>query len=177
MNPVPKQSLLIILVVILVLLNLGLVTFMWYTQRPDTGPLAVSTAKFLMKELNFSQAQEQQYMELQRQLGDSLFQTRQRDRQLHDRFFEMMHAVSPDSAQVAQIIDSLGKTKGRIEYYTFMHFRQVRALCNTEQQQKFDKIISETMRRMGPMPNPGGRPRPASGPPPPPAYQQAPPQR
>jgi len=176
MKPVGKQTLLVILVFILVALNLGLVTFMWYTQRPESGPLGASTAKFLIKELNFDKAQEQQYMQLQRQLGDSLFSTRERERQLHDRFFEMMHSASPDSMQVALIIDSMGQIRGRIEYFTFVHFRQVRALCDAEQRQKFDKIIGEAMRRMGPPPPPGRSRRPEGGPPPPDG-QQGPPER
>jgi protein CpxP len=168
MKPVGKQTLLIILVLILVVLNLGLVTFMWYTQRPESGPLGHSTAKFLIRELNFDKGQEEKYIQLQQQLGDSLFNTRERERQLHDRFFEMMHEASPDSMQVALIIDSMGQTRGRIEYFTFVHFRQVRALCNAEQQQKFDKVIGDAMRRMGPPPPPGGRRRPEGGPPLPP---------
>ena len=164
MKPVGKQTLLVILVLVLVVLNLGLVGFMWYSQRPDNGPGGPSTAHFLIKKLHFDNAQEQQYLELQHQLGDSLKTVKQNERRLHDRFFEMMHDPTPDSAQVAAIIDSMGRNRGQIEYLTFVHFRQVRALCNKEQQAEFDKIIAETMRRMGPPPQ--GRPHGDDGPPP-----------
>jgi periplasmic protein CpxP/Spy len=166
MKPVGKQTLLIILVVVLVAINLGLVTFMWYSQRPENGPGGPDTAKFLIKELSLDKAQEQQYITLQHRLSDSLSPIRENERQLHDRFFEMMHATSPDSALVASTIDSMGHIRVQIEYLTFNHFRQVRALCNNEQQQKFDKIIGEMMRRMGPHP-PGPHRGPGNGPPPP----------
>ena len=153
MKPVGKQSVLVILVIVLVALNIGLITFMWYTQRPDRGPGGPETANFLMRELNFSKEQEQHYLELQHRLNDSIEPVRERERQIHDRFFEMMHAASPDSALVASTIDSMGHIRAQIEYFTFAHFRQVRALCNADQQTKFDNIIAETMRRMGPRPN------------------------
>jgi protein CpxP len=165
MKPVGKQTLLVILVVVLVILNLGLVTFMWYSQRPDNGPGGPDTAKFLIKELGFDKAQEQQYITLQHRLSDSLSPIRENERHLHDRFFEMMHAASPDSALVASTVDSMGHIRVQIEYLTFNHFRQVRALCNAEQQQKFDKIISDMMRRMGPRP-PGPHHGHGDGPPP-----------
>jgi len=166
MKPIGKQSLLILLVLVLVVLNLGLVTFMWYSQRPDNGPGGPATARFLIKELNFDKTQEQQYMELQHQFTNSLEPIKRNERQMHDRFFEMLHAETPDSAQVAALIDSMGRNRGEIEFITFVHFRQVRALCNKEQQLKFDKIIAETMRRMGPPP-PRKQRAPGQGPPPP----------
>ena len=67
MKPVGKQTLLTILVFILVALNIGLITFMWYTQRTDSGPGGKETANFLIKELNFDKTQEQQYLQLQKQ--------------------------------------------------------------------------------------------------------------
>ena len=171
MKPVGKQTVLTILVMVLVALNIGLVTFMWYTQRPNNGPGGPETANFLMRELHFSKEQEGRYQNLQKQFNDSLEPIRDRERQIHDRFFGMMHASNPDSALVALTIDTMGHIRAEIEYLTFAHFRQVRALCNDEQQQKFDNIISDAMRRMGPRPQgprqgPGkehGRPGPPDG--------------
>jgi protein CpxP len=166
MKPIGKQTVLVTLVIVLVALNIGLVTFMWYTQRPDRGPGGPETASFLMHELKFSKEQEQHYLELQRELTDSIEPIRERERQIHDRFFDMMHATTPDSALVASTIDSMGHIRAQLEYFTFIHFRQVRALCNTEQQQRFDRIITETMRRMGPRPSgPRHDPHRPSGPP------------
>ncbi len=152
MKPVGKQTLLTILVLVLVALNIGLVTFMWYTQRPNNGPGGPETANFLMRELRLSKEQEGKYHDLQKQFNDSLEPIRERERQIHDRFFGMMHAVNPDSVLVTATIDTMGHIRAEIEYLTFAHFRQVRALCNAEQQQKFDNIISDAMRRMGPRP-------------------------
>ena len=177
MKPVGKQTLLTILVLVLVALNIGLVTFMWYTQRPNSGPGGPETANFLMRELHFSSEQEQQYKKLQQQFTDSLEPIRNRERQVHDRFFEMMHAANPDSTLVAASIDTMGHIRSEIEYLTFVHFRQVRALCNTEQQQKFDNIISDAMRRMGPRPQgtPNGPGREQHRPPDQPEGQGGPP--
>jgi protein CpxP len=163
MKPIGNRTLLISVIFILIALNLGLVFFMWYTQRPDKreGP---TNTKFLMERLHFTKEQEQQYLALQQQLGDSIEPIREQERKIHDRFFEMMHADKPDSALVASTIDSMGHIRSQIEYLTFAHFRQVRAMCTPEQQKKFDGLISETMRRMGPPPPHGGGPH-RGGPP------------
>ncbi len=164
MKPVSKQTLLIVLVVILIAMNTGLVAFMWYTQRQQNGPETLSTARFLIRELNFSKEQAGRYMDMQQQFSDGLSPIRQNERRLHDRLFNLMHADTPDTAEVNALIDSMGRIRVNIEALTFIHFRQVRALCNTEQKEKFDRIISETMRRMGPR-VPGHDDRPP-GPPP-----------
>jgi len=163
MKPVGKQTLLTVLVLVLAALNIGLVTFMWYSQRHENGPTGPATSRFLIKELNFSKEQEEKYLELQQQFNTQLEPVKRKERQEHDRFFEVMHANSPDSVAVASMIDSMGRNRGEIEYLTYVHFRQVRALCNMEQRQKFDRIIAETMRKMGPPPPRKGRPQ---GPPP-----------
>ena len=168
MKPIGKQSLLVTVVIILIALNLGVVAFMWYTQRPNNeGP---ANTRFLIERLNFSKEQEQQYLDLQRRLADSLEPVKEHERKVHDRFFEMMHAEAPDSAQVAATIDTMGHIRGQIEYFTFMHFRQVRAMCTPEQKTKFDATISEAMRRMAPPPlrRPGGPQGYRNSPPPPP---------
>jgi hypothetical protein len=53
--------------------------------------------------------------------------------------------------------------KEKEEIALFYHFQKVRALCNESQKQKFDEIIKEAARMMGPPPR-GDR----QGPPPPP---------
>ena len=159
MKSVGKQTFLTTLVAILVVMNIGLVAFMWFTQQPDRAQGPPAAARFLLKELGFNKNQEQKYIELQQHFEDSLEPVRHHERDVHDRFFEMMHASAPDSAQLAATIDTMAHIRSQIEYLTFSHFRQIRALCNNEQQQKFDKIILETMRKMGP-PSGGRRPGP-----------------
>lgn len=167
MQSIEKNTVLTILVAILVVLNLGLVAFMWLNQHrggPHEGP---DTTRFLINELKLDKAQEEKYVALQHQLSDSLNPIKENERRIHDRFFEMMHADAPDSALVSSTIDSMGRMRAQIEYFTYRHFRQVRALCNTEQKKKFDAIITEAMHRMGPPP-PRRNGGPGEGPPPPP---------
>ena len=167
MKPIEKHILLTWLVAILVVLNIGLVAFMWFGQHPGGHWEGPGPSKFLIHELNFDKAQEQQYFELERRFSDSLNPIRDNERKMHDRFFEMLHADAPDSALVALTIDSMGQMRAQVEYFTFRHFRKVRELCNAEQQKKFDNVITEAMHRMGPHPpgRGGDRPGPPDGPP------------
>jgi protein CpxP len=169
MKPIGNRTLLISIIAILIALNAGLIAFMWLTRHPGNheGP---TNTKFLITQLKLSKEQEAQYVQLQRNLADSLEPVHERERKIHDRFFEMMHADKPDSTLVANTIDTMGHIRSQIEYFTFVHFRQVRAICNAEQQKKFDNIIAEMMHRMGPPPppHPGGPHHDGpDGPPPP----------
>ena len=62
----------------------------------------------------------------------------------------------------AQII---GAIQTKIDLETFSHFSQLRSLLNVEQKEKFDKVIQQVLRNMGPRggPPPGGRRRPGPG--------------
>ena len=40
----------------------------------------------------------------------------------------------------------------KIELTTFYDFKKIRSICNAEQQKKFDEIIGEAFRMMGPRP-------------------------
>jgi Spy/CpxP family protein refolding chaperone len=59
-----------------------------------------------------------------------------------------------DTVKVNELADSIVSIQKQIELVTFYHFQKVRAICTAEQQQKFDEVIDEAIRMLGPKPPP-----------------------
>lgn len=48
----------------------------------------------------------------------------------------------------------IGEDQKQIELITFAHFQKVRELCNDDQKKKFDEVIQEALKSMGPRESP-----------------------
>jgi protein CpxP len=119
---------------------------------------------FLVHELNMNATQQSQYdtlIKFHRAAMDKI----QDDIRLHrDSLVSQLGSTTVDSAKLNSIADKIGNDQSQIEKVTFRHFKDVRGICTPEQQPKFDSVIREALRMMGPPP-PGAHP---PGPPPPP---------
>src|ERR1043165_512128 len=142
-----KTKFLSIVIVALLLMNAGTLAFMFMRGGHGGGPREVS--KWLAHELKFDAAQEQKLETLQDEHRQNMEPIHKEDRALHDRYFSLLHGESVDSAQVKQIADSIALNRIQTELVTFYDFRKIRAICNPEQQKKFDEIIGQALRMMG----------------------------
>jgi hypothetical protein len=108
-----------------------------------TGPQGGSqAAEFLMHELKFDATQRKAYWELIHQHRDQMqnleFERIQSRNQLYDNLGK------GDTTQFSVLRQIQGKT----ELITFRHFQAVRNLGTPQQQQRFDHIIKEVLRKM-----------------------------
>ena len=74
------------------------------------------------------------------------------DRKLHDSFFDLLNQNDPDSAVIDSMASLIASNRKQIELLTFQHFSEIRKVCTEEQKQKFDQIINDALRMMGPRP-------------------------
>jgi Spy/CpxP family protein refolding chaperone len=161
-------------------------SFLWFTKPPKPN-LQGSAKGFFAKELSFSAKQEQQFETLQTAFQEQRESLRQKNRETHDAFFDLLQNPKVDSATVKKVADEIIKIKEKEELAVFYHFQKVRAICDATQKQKFDKIVKDAAQMMGPRPQEGQRPPPPRRegdvrpppPPPPPGwmYGQGPPPR
>ncbi|MEI8279910.1 MAG: hypothetical protein WCG87_09115 [Bacteroidota bacterium] len=165
-----------VVIICLLLVNIGTLSFMW-TQRghmPPPQPAGGgrgSVEEFLTRELKLNEQQQQQYEVLRKEHHEGVVHYDELGKELKDRYFAMLHDSHTDSALVKQLADSIADTRKNIELITFYHFKKVRAICTTdEQKKKFDEVIGEALKSMdhGPRKGPGGPQGPPDGPPPPP---------
>ena len=139
---------------ILLLINIGTLSFLWINRPPHDGPppRGGDVTEFLSHELKFNDEQQQQLrnlVDVNRKEMDAL---RNANRELHDNYFGMLAAADVDTSRVSVMADSITALQNKIELMTFYHFRKVRAICNKEQQKKYDTIINDALRMMAPRP-------------------------
>jgi hypothetical protein len=151
-----KTKLLTITVFGLLLLNLGLLLFLWRNgnqhRPPQEGRGAQEKAlNYLMDELKFDAAQRTAcgvFIQTHRYHMDSLQNI---NRQNRDRLYENLKTGDSTAAL------SIGAVQSQVELEAFNYFRRIRALCRDDQKAAFDHVIYDAMRMMKPPMPPEGR--------------------
>ncbi len=147
-----KTKLLTIAVIGLLILNFGLLSFLWFgtgQQRGSQGQLSggrgqSKALEFLMNELHFD-AQQRAFCDNRllkhRFLMDSLSDA---SRSTHDRLFD--HLKIGDTTGVFL----LGDIQRQKQLEVFNYFYEIRQICKAEQKTHFDRIIYDAMRMLKP---------------------------
>ncbi len=138
------------IIALLVLINIATLSYMWI-QAGKEQPRGEGALEYLTKELNLSEAQQQQFKALRDEHRVSHKPLRQKGKKLHDDFFDALKGN--DSLLVERMADSIAAFQKVQELSTFYHFKQIRAICTEEQKKKFDGLIKETMMKMAPPPS------------------------
>ncbi len=163
-------------VVTLLLLTANMVTLalLWThkgTERGDRNPPPPpgQVFEFVTNELKLDSTQQEAYKKLrdehqagQKPLQDSI-------RNAKDAFFALLQQGNVPDSMMQAYSKKAGEAEQQLDVLTFKHFQKLRALCNAEQQKKFDTIIQDVLRRMAPPKH--------QGPPPPPGREGDRPQR
>ena len=167
MNPGTKNKLLTWLVIVLLLANAATITIFWLDRKPKQPPTPKGTPQeFLVKELQLDAKQQDELNVLVKEHRQAAEQLRVKTREAKEQLFDLLkQPVATDSTKQAAA-KAVSATTEELDLLTLNHFQKVRAICNAEQQKKFDAIINEVVRMMAqprpPMP-PGQHPQ---GPPP-----------
>ena len=146
-----------IVIFILLLLNLGTLTFLWM-GRPgrERLPIQGRSGEFLIRELNLTSVQQDEFGKLRDEHQERLMQIREKDRILHDRFFDALFQSPADTQIVNSLADSIARTRRQMEILTFNHFSQLRQLLTEPQKAKFHQVFRQALERAMPPPDPAG---------------------
>jgi protein CpxP len=157
MNTPPLKKILTALVALLLLANIVAISLYWFGKNGEQEPPKGGPAKFIIKELSLNDAQQQQFMALVNEHQQQVREVREELKMAKDHFFSLLSQPElSDSAKQAAAKEVSVYTE-KIDLITLDHFEKVRALCNPEQQQKFDQIIKRVTQMMA-LPHPPGRP-------------------
>jgi periplasmic protein CpxP/Spy len=177
-----KRKLWIGIVVVLLVVNTILLVFLWMGKRPGRM-IGGTTKEYLTKELSLNDAQVKQYDQLRDEHIEAIRKLNDDMKDLKDNMFDNLSTNNVDSNKVKTLLQQIGENEKARDSITFYHFRKLRTILTAGQQQKFDKIIKNVLRMMGPPPQgppmrdrrgagpmgeppPGDEPRPGNGPPP-----------
>ncbi len=140
-----------IVIIILLLINIGTLGYMWMQKPQDRpGPPRKDISGFLTRELNFTEDQKKQFETLRNEHHDAIENIQEKDREMHDKYFDLLQSAAEDSLLVTSLADSMSENRKQIELITFHHFRKVRNICDDKQKKKFDEIINDALRMMAP---------------------------
>ncbi len=184
MNSTSKNKWMAIGIVVLLLANITTLTVIWYMRAGQPLPFGPpppqnQTFDFVVKELSLSTEQQAQYAALRTEHQQQTNKIRLQIKQEKDSLFSLIQQPAVADTAIQALIEFTALKQGELDMATFTHFRKLRAICTPAQQIKFDSIIVQVSRMIGPAGGggrPGGPPPPhkpgeergAGGPPPPP---------
>ena len=185
-----NNPLLSVLILLLLTANIVTLTLLWINKggkkenHPPPPAGGGQAFEFITHELGMDSTQRMEYAKLrdQHQAGQAPLQDSIRKRK--DELFALLQQPNIPDSTIAVYTKRAAEAEQQLDLLTFKHFQKLRALCNAEQQKKFDTIIQDVLRRMGPArrqgPPPPGGPGRGEGPerdmpPPPPNGDDNPP--
>lgn len=156
MKTLTNNPLLSIITLLLLTANIVSLVFLWthkHEEREGKGlppPPGGNAFEFVSSELKLDSTQREAYKKLreehqagQKPLQDSI-------RTAKDRFFALLQQANVADSLIQAGSRKISETEQQLDILTFRHFQKLKAICNTEQQKKFDEIIGDVMRRMAP---------------------------
>ncbi len=157
-----------ILIAILVLINIGTPSFLWF-GRPDSQALNQQKESIepFVRGLHLSPQQIIQFKSFRDDHLTQLYLLRMEDRRLHELFYDALFLPIPDTIAANRLADSLVLVRKKMELLTFSHFQQIQQILNNDQKTKFRTIFRGAVEQV--MPPPPPPPPPPLPPPPPPS--------
>ncbi len=153
-------------VVTLLLLTANIVTLalLWtnkkndsVSDRPQQKPDG-QVFEFITHELSLDSGQQKEYKFLRDEHQAGVRPLRDSIRKAKDSFFDLLQQENVAETTIEEYSKKIGNLEQQRDVITFKHFQKLRAICNKEQQIKFDYIIKDVMRRMGGSKRPQGPP-------------------
>ena len=159
MNSGTKNKLLTWLVVLLLIANAITITMFWLSRSKPPQPMRATPQNFLVESLKLDAKQQEQLEVLVKEHRQGAEQLRMKTKDSKEALFDLLKQPNVSDSTKQAAAKAVSVTTEELDLLTLNHFQKVRALCNSEQQKKFDEIINDVIRMMRP-----GNSR--SGPPP-----------
>ena len=153
------------MVILLLVANAATIATFWVTRKNNPPAPKGSPADFLSKELNLDANQKVQLEKLVKEHREAAESLRPKVREAKDAFFDLMKNPTISDSSKKAAAQNVSAITEQLDLLTFDHFQKIRAICNVEQQKKFDAIIHQVTAMMAPPPG-GPGPGDHHGPPP-----------
>ncbi|MEP3836067.1 MAG: hypothetical protein ABJM36_00370 [Algibacter sp.] len=154
-----KKLPLYILLVFLIVVN-GFFLYSYLGEGPKNNAKEPMPPKmFLAKELGFDVSQKARFDVLDKRHHERMQNIASEIRVLKDDMFNGFSDATFKESNIIAITKLIGEKEAAKDLEVFRYFRKIKAICNTEQKEKFNKILKDALRRgdraQGP---PEGRP-------------------
>ena len=165
MNHASKNKVLTWLVVLLLVANAASITMFWMGKTKQTEQIKQTEQPkgkpqdFLVKELKLDANQQVQLEILAKEHREAVNELREKVKDAKEFFFNLLKRQNPSDSVKKTAAIAISSITEQIDLLTLNHFQKVRALCNADQQKKFDEIIQQVVDMMGQQRRPEGPPQ------------------
>lgn len=143
MNDRNKVRMLIGIIVALVLLNAGLLTWMWLGSQRHGRDGHGDGRSYLSKTLGFSEEQRTKYRAMRQNHFKTIRPLLDSMRLERKRFYEQVSDSTQTDAVLMQQARQIEEKNARLDVLNLRHFQKVSALCTPEQRKKLQQVLAE----------------------------------
>lgn len=156
MNTNNKSRWLGAIIILLLLINAATIIFLLIGKNKHHLPPPQNGGAFgfLVNELALDANQKNEYQKLRDQHRNIVEGLRMQLKNNKDSLFDLLKKSDVTDENVHQKLDSIASINRKIDEITFAHFKQVRTICNIQQQMKFDEVIAQAMEIQAPKQEP-----------------------
>ncbi|MCX6214484.1 periplasmic heavy metal sensor [Spirosoma sp.] len=164
-----RTKLLTFAVVGLLLLNLLTVGFLFFKpeQGPPGRPGAEGPAAVIIERLHLDASQQVRYRQLVKEHQEHTHTLNQKTAQLYRTYYGLLETPTYDARRANSLSQQIADNQRSIAQLNFDHFTQIKSLCRPDQQEDFNRLVSDLARLFGRQQRPLGQGRPGMGGPPP----------
>ena len=153
MNHPSHNKNLIFIIVALLLTNIAVLAYFLWLKKPE--PVRPPERKGIMiellqKEVGFDTVKMEQYKQLKDEQRETVRPLFDEMRKAKENFFKLISDPGANDSVINKAADAIAQQQKALDLQTFNHFKKVRALCETpEQQVKYDSAVVKMFRKMG----------------------------
>ncbi len=137
-----RETLLILAIVFLVLLNLGTLGFL-FSKRYIGGRGPRKPDKLIIEGLKLNDAQKLQFDDLKKEHRSQINDIEKGEKVYHKAYFDLLKSASTDSLTIDSVIKSISNAKYHKDLATYKHFQKLRLMCEPNQQILFDSLVND----------------------------------
>lgn len=144
-----REKLLTIAVVFLFLLNISTIGFLFF-QRGHRPPRPLRMERFIPETLGFNDEQHKQFDDLRFAHHNKMEALDEENKEILIKYLQLLRADFiniPEKDSLEKMVGNIQQQRAQI---TLEHFQQLKAVCTTEQKEKFNQLIPELIRVMVP---------------------------
>lgn len=164
MRNAANNRVLYIIVLLLLTANVVTLVLLWTNRKTDHNSNRLHPQQgnrvfeFLTDELDLDSAQQVIYKNLRDEHRAGVKPLQDSIRNAKDRFFDLLQDKNITDTAIYEYSKKIGDQLQQMDIITFKHFQKLRAICNQQQQEKFDNVIKEVMHSMTGLKRPQGPP-------------------
>ena len=153
-------------ILVLVLMNIGMMCWLWFSPKLPKQPENF----FLEKELGFDEKQKATYREMRKEHFDGNQEIHGQIKEKKEAFLKQMTKSNLSDDELMKQSLEIETLAAKINVRNYKHLQEVRKICTSEQQRKFDEVMDKIAAQiarpqMPPPPRGGGQPPQEDAPP------------